>query len=166
MGFLRRVLSPEQRRLVKFAIVGGTGVVVNLLTVFLCTAWIFAGVGTVTLPVFGLVQPAGVMALITGILVSIFTNFLLNDRWTWGDRSKGATGSWLVRLRDFYLTNGIAAGIQFLVAWMALRTDLLAGPFWGLSLDGFRPTIASLIGIAVATPLNYIINHLWTFRDR
>lgn len=148
-------MTKEQRRFVKFAIVGGSGVFVNLGVVWLVTA-LSARSG------------AGMdrIAILCGILVSIFTNFLVNDAWTWSDRAKHGFRHWVQRCAFFYVTNGAAAGLQFLVSisvLAALRFDTF--PF-GISPDAVRAPLASLAGIAVATPLNYVVNNKLTFRDK
>jgi putative flippase GtrA len=165
-AWVRRTFSAEQRRVVKFAVVGGSGVFVNLLVVALVSRVVLVDLGTVHLPLVGARQPADFLALLAGIAVSIFTNFVINDRWTWGDRDKGTSSAWWARCANFYLTNGMAAALQFAVAWGALRFALFNLTVFGWDLTPWNTTFASLLGIGIATPLNYVINHLWTFRER
>ena len=129
----------------KFALVGGAGVFVNA-----GVAWLFSSVVLGGLADRGLADQT---ALAAGIVVSIFTNFVINDAWTWGDRAKG-------------LTNGVAALLQYGVSSAALAFFPAEGLLLGLAAVSVRAPLASLIGIAVATPLNYVVNNLWTFRDR
>ena len=99
-----------------------------------------------------------------GIIVSIFTNFVLNDRWTWGDRVH-ATRSWLQRCAEFYIVSGFAALLQFSISTGVARVltlDLAVGPLTGQQI---AEATAVLLGIAIATPLNYVFNHFWTFRE-
>ncbi|MFT4702727.1 MAG: putative flippase GtrA [Bradymonadia bacterium] len=179
---LAHKLPPEQRRFIKFAIVGGSGVFVNLTIAAIAEKLLRHQHpdGSLVLPFFG-EQPWATMAsaigIALGILVSIFTNFVVNDRWTWGDREKGGDGDWFRRCLRFYLTNGIAASLQFAVALFAYK---LLGPSaavvegWlsqlphllQLSSQTLRTAGGSFIGIAVATPLNYVVNNLWTFKNR
>lgn len=144
-------LGPEQRRIIKFALVGGSGVGVNLVV-----ASLFKHFGA-----------AATVAFFAGIVVSIFTNFVLNDAWTWADRGERGLGPWLRRCAKYYLTNGVAAALQFGVAMLAysLWLDALR-PVFGIDGQTVGTGLASFIGIVIATPLNYIINNLWTFRDR
>lgn len=152
-------------RFVKFAIVGGSGVFVNLGVQLLAYSML-GGLGTTTLPLFGTVELAKPTSILVGIVVSIFTNFLLNDAWTWGDRAKGSFGDALRRCRDFYVTNGLAGGLQFAVAGVCLWFGLWDHAVFGVDLTGYDATLSSLVGIIVATPLNYLVNNVWTFRDR
>lgn len=162
-----RVLTPERRRFIKFVIVGGSGVFVNLLVVQICAAWLFAGIGERTLGPLGLVDLTGMLSLLAGIFVSIFTNFLINDNWTWRDRAKeSGLGGWMLRCLEYYVTNGVAAGLQFATAWAVLATSIFQFSIYSFDLTTIEVSLASLAGIVVATPLNYIINNVWTFRDR
>ncbi len=142
----------------KFALVGGAGVFVNA-----GVAWLFSSVVLGGLADRGLADQT---ALAAGIVVSIFTNFVINDAWTWGDRAKGGGRDWVRRAGLYYLTNGVAALLQYGVSSAALAFFPAEGLLLGLAAVSVRAPLASLIGIAVATPLNYVVNNLWTFRDR
>jgi putative flippase GtrA len=151
--------APHKARLarfLKFAVVGGSGVVVNLVVFQIAHALLASLEPT----------PRLLGADVAGILVSIFTNFLLNDRWTWGDRVKGAgKNAWARRLALYYATCSIAAGIQLATSW-AIHTYVLPGLPW-LSILGhdLRPGLAVLCGIAAGIAINFPISHLWTFKD-
>jgi dolichol-phosphate mannosyltransferase len=144
LNILRRIFSKEQRRFIKFCLVGASGVPVNLVCTWLGHRYLFHGL-----------QPEGrkAAAFLLGILVSILTNFLLNDLWTWRDRDK-VSGRFLGRLLRFYLVCSFASAIQF-------------GTAMGLTLWGrFHYLVAQLFGIALATAMNFIINNAWTFRAK
>lgn len=150
----RFLLTTEQWRFVKFALVGGSGVFVNLGVVWIVSALAAEGASVDRL------------AILLGILVSIFTNFLINDSWTWGDREKRGVAHWFQRCAFFYVTNGLAAGLQFAVSlsvlpWLTFETAPL-----GIDPSMLRAPLASLVGIAVATPFNYVVNNLLTFREK
>lgn len=141
---LRRLLSKEQRRFIKFCMVGASGVPVNLLCTWIGYRWLFPGVAE---------EGRKAAAYVLGILVSIFTNFLLNDLWTWRDRDK-TDGHFLGRLLRFYLVCSAASLIQFGTA-MALSVWLR-----------LHYLVSQLCGIALATAVNFLINNVWTFRNR
>jgi dolichol-phosphate mannosyltransferase len=144
LKLIRRILSKEQRRFLKFCMVGASGVPVNLLCTWLGYRFIFAH----TRPE---IRNAG--AFLLGIIISIFTNFLLNDVWTWRDRDK-VRGNVLGRLARFYLVCSLASIIQFGTA-MALTLWL-----------HFHYLISQLFGIALATAVNFVVNNAWTFRAK
>ena len=143
-------------RLLKFGSVGMVGVGVNLLV---CNLALF-----LFLPGFLEGDPRFLVANALGFLVSVFTNFLLNDSWTWGDRAKGDHKQWARRLGKYYLTASGAGLVQVVVAWFSLNL------FWSslpLSLPGLEiaPSLAVLTGIGCGMALNFAMSHLWAFRD-
>ncbi len=142
---LAKVLSPERRRFIKFCVVGGSGVAVNL-------AFVWVGI-----QLFSAQEEAARDALASalGIFVSVFTNFLINDYWTWGDRPKGKRKrDFVARCARYYLASALAVALQYGVAMALTRAA------------GLHLMLAQLIGIALGTVVNYAINNLWTFRDR
>lgn len=140
-----RQLTPERRRFLRFAIVGASGVVVNLAFVAL-GLWLFAGVAEET---------RDHLASALGIAVSVLTNFALNDAWTWGDRKKGKRRrDFAARMGAYYLAAGVAAGLQYGVAAL-LRAGLDANIY-----------LAQLAGIALATAVQYFFNNVFVFRDQ
>ena len=142
---IRSKTTPEQRRFIKFCVVGGSGVVVNLAFVWLGRL-LAADLEPRTQDAF---------ASAFGIVVSVFGNFLLNDLWTWGDRDKGRSAwSFVSRVLRYYLVSSLAIGIQYGAA-MTLR----------LYLDVWIYTAQSL-GIVLGTGVNYAANNRWTFGDR
>jgi dolichol-phosphate mannosyltransferase len=176
--FLRRHLTPEQRRVIKFLVVGTSGVPVNLGTVYLATVLIpvgaFDGVRDILAQALGIatLTSAGlrdVLAYGLGIVVSILTNFLLNNYWTWGDRVAGDDRSqFLRRLVKFYLVSSVAAAVQ--LGTSAVVSALVRGnPFFAYSLHAdyrvyhaFAPMVGILCGLAI----NFVANNLWTFRHK
>ncbi len=141
----QRVVTPERQRFIRFAVVGVSGVVVNLG---------FVALGRLA---FAEAAPAARDFLSSGlgIVVSIFTNFILNDYWTWGDRKKGTRRrDFLLRMAAYYAGAAFAAGLQF--ATFALF-------YSGFGVDVY---IAQLVGIALGTVVNYVINNRLVFRDK
>ena len=142
----RRFRAGEFRRFIRFGLVGGSGVLVNEGFAFLGYELLFANV------------TAGFrfqLAILLGIAVSIFTNFVLNDVWTWGDRPKNGVFHWFHRLGLYYVFSSLAACVQMVVS------NLLHN--WILSLHYL---VANMVGIAAAVLINYNVNNRWTFRDR
>jgi dolichol-phosphate mannosyltransferase len=151
-------LTPARfKRLVKFGLVGVTGVAVNL---------------AVFEVLFRLGHLQFSLANAIGIVVSIFTNFLLNDMWTWGDRIKGTRRDWVGRLTKYYVSASAAAGVQLLVASGALTfvfgdLPVVLPAAFGMAertID-VGPTLAVLTGIAFGMAINFVASHLWAFRD-
>lgn len=142
-------------RLVKFGVVGFSGVGVNLVIFELFYRLLL----TAITPELRLVA-----ANVLGVVVSIFTNFVLNDRWTWGDRAKGAGRDWFSRLAKYYLLASVAAGVQVFVTWASFSAfwEPLELTFAGVDLS---PTASLLTGIAFGMVINFLASHFWAFRD-
>ena len=120
----------------KFAAVGGSGVVVNLAILWLLT------------------EAAGlfyIASAVVSIEVSIITNFLLNEHWTFSDKRAG---------------NGmLARGIKFncvSIVSMALNISVL---FALTQYTGLYYMISELIGIGAGFLINFFLNLKWTWKN-
>ncbi len=131
----RSILTP---RLIKFGIVGASGVVVNMGGLYLLT-------DLAKIPYF--------VASVIAIELSIISNFTINLLWTWSDRS--GDGSVWGKLVRYHIGAGATAFFgNYLV--LILLTELF----------GMHYLLSNLIGIGVGTFSNYVINDLWTFRHK
>lgn len=124
-------------RFLKFAIVGGSGVIVNMGLLFILSDF------------FHIYY---ILSSIIAIETSIILNFILNDIWTWADRKKK---SFIHRFIQYHVAVGITA---ILVNWILL---ILLTEIFGLYY-----LISNLIGIGAGTLANYTINDLWTFNKK
>jgi putative flippase GtrA len=151
--------------LLRFGLVGGTGVVINLV-------------------VFGLVKHAGtdasriavnlpgtafnirwyhVYSTIAFAVANIW-NFQLNRVWTFGS---GKHSTWwseyvpflLVGLAGQVINLGILTALLHEGSWFSLSASV----FNGDNLLRDRAEIAQLIAVAVVTPLSFVLNKVWTF---
>jgi dolichol-phosphate mannosyltransferase len=140
---LKRLTKKELVRIVKFGAVGASGVLVNALLFWLGAELLFADQGEAA-------RNGAAGALAVGL--SILTNFLLNDAWTWRDRRRGGGAGFFQRLLKYYVVAGAAGGIQIGV--------MLALSLW----LGLWEHLANLIGIGAGICINFFVNNLWTFR--
>lgn len=131
--FKSNILNP---RILKFGIVGLSGVGVNMGILFVLTDYIH-------IPYL--------ISSILAIEISIISNFFLNDLWTWKDRIKK---KYLYRIIQYHISVGITA---IFVNWLIL---LLLTEIFGVYY-----LLSNLIGIALGTAVNYILNDIWTFRQ-
>ena len=127
----------DRERALRFSVVGASGVVVN--SFFL---WFFTEVAEIN---YRLSSPMAVE-------LSILSNFLLNNLWTFRDASD--TMSLRTRLLRFHLT---AAG-GFVINYTVLvgLTELL----------GWHYLVSNLFGILGGFAWNYTLNVKWTWRAR
>jgi dolichol-phosphate mannosyltransferase len=129
-------IKPEKmKEFMKFAVVGGSGVIVNMGFFFIFTR--YAGIR---------MEFASPMA----IEISILTNFFLNNAWTFRKRDTrvGFTG----RILRYHLVTAVAGLVNYLTLL------LLAKVF------GMHDMIGNLIGILLGTVINFFLNSLWTWR--
>lgn len=123
-------------RILRFATVGASGIVVNQGLL-----WFFTEV-------------AGLYYLLSsaiGIETSIITNFILNDKWTFRDRSEGRGG--MLR-RGIKFNTVSVAGLLINVSVLYLCTEFL----------GIYYLLSNLVGILAAFLWNYFVNLGWTWR--
>ncbi|MFH1530091.1 MAG: GtrA family protein [Pseudomonadota bacterium] len=145
-------------RFLKFGVVGASGVVVNLGVYVALTRLLGLGESLLT----------QVIAYGMSVEISIFTNYLLNDLWTFRDRRAGA--SWPKRLWLFHLVSlvgfainwGIFAGLNLLLAHTG---GTMVGHLVVLGRDvgNVDDLLAACIGIGAAMFWNFFGNLLWTW---
>lgn len=122
------------QRFQKFLLVGAIGLAVNQGALFA-----LVGVAGVTLAI----------ASPIAILLSMAVTFLLNERWTWHDRSRG-------RLTHRAMLYGSINSGGLLINWLILIS---------LERMGLNYLVANLIGAAVAAVWNFSLNNALTWRE-
>ncbi len=157
---------PVSPRFFRFCVVGTSGAVVSFVALWALN-WLFPAS-------WGAWEHRAAIA--GSIAIAIFTNFLLNYHWTWGDTERATSaGNWLAKLARFYLVSAVAASIQWAVAVLLYeKTGLNAVLLEQLTTRlGTTPLVndpglyvAQALGIATAMFINYFANHLWTFRTK
>ena len=127
----------EWRRFGIFCLVGLSGVFVNMGILWLLTE---------------VIQLYYLISAAFAIELSIISNFLLNDHFTFPDRRSPTKNALLKRLLKFNLVSLAGLTINMSVLWLLTE---VAGLFYLLS---------NLVGIVVAALWNYLINSLWTWQ--
>jgi dolichol-phosphate mannosyltransferase len=94
----------------------------------------------------------GVFQLIPGIEVSIITNFLLNDFFTFADRRSGKVGSFFGRLLKYNLFAAAGAFINWGIAALLYNNA------------GLDIYLANIIGIVIAFLWNYFFSTIWAWK--
>ena len=123
-------------RLLRFGVVGLSGVVVNQGLLMLLH-------GRLGAPLF--------LSSIVAIEISILTNFALNHTWTW--RLSLRTPGLMRRALQYHAAAVMAAFAGNVIVLMA-----------AVELLGVDYRIANLVGIAVGTVINFTAGELWIFR--
>jgi len=146
-------------RFVRFGIVGGSGVLVNLGIYYLLSRGFDLGAS----------WWGRIISYALSVEVSILTNFVLNDVWTFADRREGV--AWLARLGRFHLVSFVGFGINWgvfavLNYFIVERGFAIAGDIVVLRWHGnIDDLIAACAGIIGAMAWNFFANLLWTWKS-
>lgn len=102
--------------------------------------------------VIRLAQPlAGItLASLAGYALATAQSFLLNRHWTFADQRRQAPGRWQAEAAKF-----VAVNILNALVFAGITT-------WAAPLAGLL--VATLAGVAVITPLGFVLNRLLVFR--
>lgn len=128
----------KSQRVIKFGVVGGSGVIVN--------AGIFYALTKSSTIDYRLLSPIAIEC-------AIINNFLWNHLWTWADKKTVRKRHVFQRLLKFNLSSGLTA---LVVNWGIL---ILCYEVFGMN-----KYLSNLIGIALGTGLNFLVSHFWTFK--
>ncbi len=124
----------HNRRILKFGLVGLSGVVVNSALL-----WVLAGHHV--LPFY--------LCSFIAIETSIITNFLLNDMWTWSDRRHGHK---CVRFLKYNISTAFSSIFINMTVLFILKEWI-----------GMLYLPANFIGIGCGMLVNFLLNHFWTY---
>jgi dolichol-phosphate mannosyltransferase len=139
-NYLRHVVklvasSPEDRRFYLFCLVGGLGVIVNLLVM--------------TVLVYGL-HWHGARPSIVASLVAMVHNFIWNDRVTWKGHAHPVPWRRALQPPLFIMISTVSVAVTALFAEMFLRLH-------------WNELVGQLAGIAVGTVWSFTANNRWTW---
>lgn len=126
-------------RFVKFACVGISGVAVNL---------------TITLIAKELAGFTDFGSWATGIIIATFTNFLLNNYFTWKDLKAHSNKEWAKRVLLYYVMSAVSGGANLLI-------DTLVSGQWG-----FHYLTVHSIGIVAGMLVNFFFSKIVIWKDR
>jgi putative flippase GtrA len=158
-------------RFFKFCLVGSSGVIVNLFFLYMFSDFLGLHVN---------------LASALAIEISVNSNFIINEIWTFSDRRIGAAGGIWKRCLKFHLISLGGAAIQWSVfvaanvCWTIVFQSDSAGEVapmgdgswvdtyvWKPIADppqvGNFKYLSQLLGIGAATLWNYFANFYWTW---
>jgi len=125
-------------RFIKFGIVGTSGIAVN------------TGILYILKDVFGV---SLIIAPVFAIGTAVFSNFMLNNYWTWNKNKQIRKHTFLHRLWRYYLSASLGALINYSIL---------------LFLTNFFEIyylIANLAGILLGLISNFILGEFWVFKS-
>jgi len=120
---------PEAARFLKFCLVGGTGVLVNL------------GILALMVEFYGLGKN---ISWLTAVILSILSNYYLNTIFTYGDKKSPSREESLRRILYYYVISFFAMGFNFIFY------------HWMMNL-GLHYLLAAFIGVLAATIINFFL---------
>ena len=143
-----RTPSSSAVRFVKFGIVGGSGVVVNVGLLHLFTT---------------LAALDYRIASLAAIECAVINNFLWNYFWTWRDRKTGSKRSFAYMLFKFHLSSGFTA---LIVNWglLVLLTEVIHLHYHLPNVPDYH--VSNLIGIGFGAVVNFFLGHFWVFSKK
>lgn len=157
------------RQFVRFGIVGGSGVLVNMVVAVLLHR-LNGGTPNGNDPLFGIPFTEFNVRYrhfvwIAGFLVANLTNFQLNRSWTF---KSAKHAGWFKEFWPFLAVGSVAAflGLFILTAFTHPGSPVyLPDPYFN-EAAGFtsREYWAQLFTIVITTPINFVVNKVWTFR--
>ena len=131
---------PSAGRFWKFALVGASGVLVNMLTLVVLAE---------------VVNADKVIAWMFAVGISILSNFLLNNAFTWRDVRHSSRIHFLLRGALAYPVAIIGIGANFAVYYPLIKYVSDAFPYY---------LISNFFGIVAATSVNFILSSRFVFR--
>src|ERR687897_3509813 len=145
LEYLAHIISlfwyvPSAGRFWKFALVGASGVLVNLLTLITLVEYFDAG---------------PTVAWIIAVGLSILSNFLLNNAFTWRDVRHSSRIHFLLRGALAYPVAIVGIGANFAVYYPLLKYVSEDFPYY---------VLFNLLGIAAGTSVNFILSSRLVFR--
>lgn len=124
------------RELVKFALVGSTSTVIDFIILNICIKFL-----TLTIP----------FATFWGFIFGTINGYLLNNRWTFGDRNKSANSRDLIK---YTIISAVGLGLtELIMHQLAVKSDL-------------HYNLAKLIAVFIVFFWNFFINRAWTFKKK
>lgn len=156
------------RQFVKFGLVGGAGVVVNMVVAIVMNKLNggTANAQNVLFPIPGTAYNFRFTSLvwIVGFLVANLFNFQLNRSWTF---RYGQKAPWLREFWPFLAVGSAAAflGLFIKIAFTNPFSPVYLPEPWFHEEVGLhsREYWAQLLTIVITMPINFIVNKLWTF---
>ena len=146
----------RHQRFVRFCVVGASGVLVNLVA-FRVALWLLGAEPSLASKL------QANAAVIAGWVVSVASNFALNDRWTFAAEGQNYHQPLLARLLRYYVSALTGLGLQLLifnaVMWLMAQVPLPQ------PLVGYRLYLANLAGIGVGTVSNYLLSKKFVFKS-
>ncbi|MDZ4726995.1 MAG: glycosyltransferase [Leptospira sp.] len=141
---------------VKYGIIGFTGVFVNLVG-----QWLYVNVSDYSNPnseMSKILIPSFAVAF--GFEVSVISNYILNNQWTFASKRKTKVKEFIFGLFKFNFVSLVGFFIQY-SCWLFIFQ--FCNTYYPEFFPNYITYIANLIGILIATVTNYQLNRSYTW---
>jgi len=137
MNILQSLPSFPAMRIIKFGVVGGLGVLINVGLLHVFTTYLHCDYK---------------IGSILAIECALINNFLWNFFWTWNDRKSSSSNGIFFMFLRFHVSSGFTA---LIVNWglLVLLTETVHMHY----------QMSNLIGITCGAFINFILGHFWVF---
>jgi putative flippase GtrA len=148
MNYQHSFFSSSLFRFIKFGLVGGSGVVVNVALFHILSDRLTFDYR---------------IASILAIECAIINNFFWNYNWTWRDCKTSSKRKFSYRILKFHLSSGLTA---LIVNWglLVLLTDIFKVQYHIPNIADHN--VSNLIGIGFGACANFLIGHFWVFGSK
>lgn len=135
-------------RLIKFALVGFMGLMVNSIVLYFFKEYIFKNLHTN----FYNIDLSLNISLLIATFASILNNFYFHSTWTWSDRKNNSDSRFIKFIR-------YCSASLFGISLYFIGTNILVK-------FGFNYIFANLLSVLFASFFNFIINNTWSFKQK
>lgn len=160
-------ISKTFAEFIRFGLVGGSGVIVNLVVTYIMTQ-LNGGTANYNRVVFslgGLSFRFTLVVWVVAFVIANIWNFQINRSWTFKRSEKR---SWWAEFWPFFTVGLVAACVGILLKEGFTNPDsvmyLPDPPFNDHEGIRAREYWSQLFTIVITTPINYLVNKVWTFR--
>ncbi len=169
MGLMGKV-KRNFGQFVKFGVVGGSGVIVNLIVTYIMTQ-LHGGVSRDNEVVFQFSDQFAlrytIVVWVGAFMVANVWNYQLNRSWTFKEVHHR---SWWAEFWPFFAVGLVAAFAGIFIKWALTNPTspvyLPDPPFNDESGIRARAYWSQLFTIIITMPINYVVNKIWTFRGK
>ncbi|HEU0189261.1 MAG TPA: GtrA family protein [Gallionella sp.] len=132
-----------RKRFMKFGTVGASGVVVNLVVLYLCQEFLFVAISSTDMRLN--------VSLAVAIFFATVNNFFWNRAWTWSDRKHHPDKHLILHFGQYALA-----------CWVGIVLQVILTKLFVIYLHYL---VANALAIVLASVFNFLVNNFWTFRS-
>ena len=130
-----------RHRFIKFGIVGLSGTIVNLVTLYLNQEFLLQSISPEDRRLS--------LSLAGAIFLATINNYLWNRYWTWSDRKGKTRHGFFFQMGQYFVASWLSIVLQFILTTFAAHY--------------MHYLAANVLAIVFAAIVTYLLNDVWTF---